>query len=774
MRNGKKFLAVLSSVVLAVSLTIGIGSIALANADDTSSDLALDMGQAIAENKWKNAADNQPLTVTEGEVTLAAAENAYAYLDQDIERGMYHHPTGESGNPDYVPEYFEGGRVEFAFKATNATGLTSEQGWEFTINIMDTALKPFWNEASSQLCIRYTTAGKLAVDIIDGKPVPAGSIESAGTVTLADGNWHDMAVTVTGDDWNDGRKIYMIVEIDGVKVLEHRAYIDKPDLGYTDSTGFREKFVSGKLSLYTGGNYALSVRAEKPVPTTTTEAPTTTATTETPTTVTTEASTTATTETPTTETPTTAPTQAPAAPSFDFDQAITDGAFKYTDGSAVKVENGVVDALTSGYFYVDQTVNRGDEVEFMIKLKNKNAAPASGWQLTISYMDQAVGSEFWNTGARSINLQLTDGGDYTVGCLNLVYKNGDEAVFNEADPSFDTDVALFDGEWHKLTMKYEQAGEGGAHFTCLIDGQAFVDKMMTTVKGQPFNYDNYFQSGKMVFYAAAQNYDLSLKAVEKTADSTTSSTASSTTPSEGPSVPTFDFAQAVKDGAFKYTDGGKVEVVDGVVNALNSGYFYIDKTVNRGDQVEFMIKLDSLTGKPHAGWALAISLMDQAVGTPFWKEGARSINLQLTDGGDYTLGSINLVYKDGSTDVFNVADSSSESDIALFDGKWHKLTMKVDTAADGSARILCLIDGEDFVDKTIAVEGVDLNEYFENGKMVFYAADQPSIDYNLSLKAVDAPKPPVETGEAGIAAALVLAAAGAAFVIVASAKKKKM
>ena len=710
MGKGKRFLAVLSGLAMTVTMTVGmIGGTASAESD-------IDIGQAITDGKWKFK-DGAALPVDNGEVAIG--DKDYVFMDQDFERGTF--------DPAEDKKTYIGGRVEFDFKATLGSGKSDSNDWEFTFNMLDTAIgKPFWDGASSQICFSYTpSAKKLTASVVDGTPV--GSTGEASNVTLADGHWHTIAITVGGNGWGDGRKIHFKFEVDGQTVLNHEVWADVADRGYSDAEGFNNKFKSGKLSIYSKSNYNLAIRAEEPV----------------------------------------APPP-PVAPdhTFDIAKAIEDGLAKYTDGTAVGVGEGIIDARDSGYFYIDQTVVRGNEVEFMIKLKNKGAAPAAGWQLALSLIDQTVGKPFWDSDAKSVNLQLTDFGDGTGGTLNLVYKNGATAVFNEADSSFESDIALFDGEWHKLTMKYDTADEGGAKFLCKIDGELFVDK---TVNVGGVNFDDYFESGKMVFYAAASpaNYNLMLAPAVPDDDDDDDDDNDDDNDDDKPAASEIDFAGLLAGGKLKTKDGAAMKPVNGIVKApADIPYFYLDTTMKLGDSVKFMLRATKKADAEPKGWALTLGLLNQQIGAYFWDSNAKNANIQFQDLGDATGAMVNAVYKDGAAEIFNEYYADFECEKLLFDGKWHEIMFKVEPK-DGKARFYATIDGAVLADQIF--EEAAILEKLNEGKISFYSSQ--THEYELKAVGGDTPKPPV-TGESGLAAAMMLAAASAGFVLLTSFRKK--
>ena len=140
-------------------------------------------------------------------------------------------------------------------------------------------------------------------------------------------------------------------------------------------------------------------------------------------------------------------------------------------------------------------------------------------------------------------------------------------------------------------------------------------------------------------------------------------------------------------------------------------------------------------------WQVVINMFDKNPGTHFWAANARSINTQITPDSFGALGMVNTVYHDGTAHVYNQFDSTMETDVKIIDGEWHLISYKVFTLENGDIKVIMLVDGEDFVDKTFEKgdTGFDFEESFSDGYLSFYFMDT----YDIELKAAPADTPEI-------------------------------
>lgn len=203
-------------------------------------------------------------------------------------------------------------------------------------------------------------------------------------------------------------------------------------------------------------------------------------------------------------------------------------------------------------------------------------------------------------------------------------------------------------------------------------------------------------------------------------------------------------AEAIQKGAVTYGDGSKLEIEDGVVKALDSGYFLLDSKVELGQEVGMMVKLaDPKADADLSGWQFVWNIIEKQPGTVFWEENAKSVNVQFAQDGSATAGIVDVEYKEGQNVVVGGYTDGNAVNSNLFDGQWHALTAKLTVAADGSNTLHVTLDGQDFYHAELPVGDANLADYFTNGIMSIYTKS----NYNLEVK-------PLETaavGDAGTA-----------------------
>lgn len=408
----------------------------------------------------------------------------------------------------------------------------------------------------------------------------------------------------------------------------------------------------------------------------------------------------------------------------DIAQTIADGKWIGSDGTTLlSVVDGVVQHGGWGSFSMDQSYNLGDKLEFMFKmqLKEGQTKPASGWFLTIGVLDNAIGKVFWDGAAYQLGYQLSvsDAGKTRLDLL-AINAGGQDPYWN-----LTSDIDIYDGQWHKMTFQTVAATVPNKINAMLsIDDVQMCNQL---VENASKDYASIFASGKLSFYlndSTKDIYDVSIKAA----------------PQVVLELIDYDFTQGLADQSFKFTDGNLAVIEEDTVKAGLTTYFYLDQKIQMNKTISFKGKF---TVNPEAtldgGWQVVFNLIDKQIGKVFWDSDAKSVNTQFTPYDDATGGLINAVYKNGSTAVFNEADSDFETTKTLLDGQWHLFSYKVFPLTDGSMQIILLVDGEKFIDKILFVTDVDFSEYFEEGKLSFYSKG----NYDIQLMAAPSDTPEI-------------------------------
>lgn len=193
-----------------------------------------------------------------------------------------------------------------------------------------------------------------------------------------------------------------------------------------------------------------------------------------------------------------------------------------------------------------------------------------------------------------------------------------------------------------------------------------------------------------------------------------------------------NIADTITAGKWKYQDGSTVPVSNGVVTAGTSSYFKLDEQIHLGDTVEFMLKSDILNGLPRpTDWQLHLGMLDNAPGTLFWQTGASQIGYQLTPTATPNQTKLDLIaFNDGSS-----ATNWDKRSGDIFDGNWHKLTIKVIKGVNSKIIGKLSINGDPLAcEDELAISGQDLQSVFSSGILTFYTKS----NYNLSIKPVGA------------------------------------
>jgi hypothetical protein len=287
-------------------------------------------------------------------------------------------------------------------------------------------------------------------------------------------------------------------------------------------------------------------------------------------------------------------------------------------------------------------------------------------------------------------------------------------------------VDIFDGQWHK--MSYQTTASDMAN---KITAKLSIDDLEMCnqlIAKDGVDYKSIFQSGKLSIYmndSTKTIYDLSIKAA----------------PAVVVELPDYDFEQGVSDKSFKYLNGTSVTIDGSTVKAGQTDFFYLNQKVKMNSTVSFKAKFTIKPEYTPNGWEMVLNLIDNAVGTHFWADGSKSINLELTPYDDATGGLINACNKNTDS-PFNEADDSFETGKTLLDGQWHLYSYKVFPLEDGSMQIILMVDGEKFVDKIIYVKDIDFEDFFTEGKLSFYSKG----NYDIQLMAAPSDTPEITNG----------------------------
>jgi uncharacterized membrane protein len=279
---------------------------------------------------------------------------------------------------------------------------------------------------------------------------------------------------------------------------------------------------------------------------------------------------------------------------------------------------------------------------------------------------------------------------------------------------------MFDGKWHNFSMSViPSATAGNVTVKLSMDGvQVALSEM--SIGGQ--NLQSIFASGILTFYSRGE-YNISFAPVGYDESATPDTDMSS-----------INIAKTIADGKWLKKDNKALTVQNGIVKAPKTETFFkLNEQINLGDTVAFQMKmeLDPSVSTPSSDWQLVFGLQDTKPGTYFWQPGPSQIAIQCTPNS----GSVKTRFDIGAYNGSGVVHDYNKLAVTnMFDGAWHKFSMRVepsDTA--GNVTVKLKMDGIQVIGSDLNISGQKLQEVFKKGILTFYSRGE----YNISIKPLE-------------------------------------